>query len=346
MLRNTRSSSMGLLDGLQTLQGAPAPNVQASSSNPAAATSDPLGQFSSNARGLFGDFGAKLGDTFAPAVDNINETAKSSVTSLRRMMGDESIEDLEAPAQMSYSEELSSIFNLSMMQRIGLFAMCFGTGILLIGVSFTFLPMIVLVPHKFAGAFTMGNLLAILSTWLLVGPKAQLQSMFSPVRALASTVYLVSLFVTLFAAFFGGKLRYIIVLGALVCQVGSCTSFQYSFPYSSFLSFFLFFPPIISNIICSDACEMHSVLVCIILYPIRANDDISVNRACDWVKSSKSQFKIMINRRRRRSRGRSPFLKTQVQLFFKRTSHEQARPSVIHLPFFQLYCIYGVGNIC
>lgn len=227
---------MGLLDGLQTLQGAPMPNSQPSTyqpENPTTSTStDALSQFSAGARGMFGDISTKLGDTFAPAVDNMNETAKSSVTSIRRMMGDESVEDLEAPTQMTYTEELSSLFNLSWYQRIALFAMCFGTGVLLISLSFSFLPVIVLVPHKFAASFAMGNLLAIFSTCLLVGPRAQLQSMFSPVRAVASSIYLVSLFITLFAAFFGGKLRYIIVLVALVAQVAALCWYALSYiPY-------------------------------------------------------------------------------------------------------------------
>lgn len=215
---------MGLLDGLQSLQGAPPPNPQPlSTANPASSTSDPLAQFSAGARFMFGDLGSKLSETLSPAVDNINETAKSSVTSIRRMMTDEPLpEDVEAPPapqQMSISEEMSSMFNLTMFQRISLFAMCFGTGVLLIGLSFTFLPIIVLVPHKFAASFTMGNVLAIASTWILVGPRAQIQNMFHPVRAVASSVYLFSLVFTLFAAFFGGKFRYIMVLAALVAEV-------------------------------------------------------------------------------------------------------------------------------
>lgn len=229
MLRSSRSTSMGLLDGLQSLQGPPPPksqppahvHIQPSSSNVAASASDPVSQFSAGAKSFFTGFGSKLSDTFSPAVENINDTAKSSVTSLRRLMGDETVGDIEAPPQMSMSEEMSSMFNLTLFQRILLFAMCFATGIFLIGLSFTFLPIIVLAPHKFASAFTMGNILAILSTWILVGPRAQLQSMFNPVRAVASSVYLASLIFALLAAFFGGKLRYILVLITLVAEIAA-----------------------------------------------------------------------------------------------------------------------------
>lgn len=206
---------MGLLDGLSALEGPPPPPP---SSNPSSSVGGPdaLSQFSSGARGWFGD----LSQTLAPAMENVSETAKSGVTSIRRMMGDE--EDLEAAAQMSISEEMSSMFNLTMFQRILLFCMCFGTGVVLICMSFTFLPLIMLAPHKFTASFTLGNVLAIVSTWILVGPKAQLQSMFHPERAIASGIYVGSLLFALVAAFWGGTFRYVLVLVAMVAEIGAC----------------------------------------------------------------------------------------------------------------------------
>lgn len=212
MLRSSRSTSkMGLLDGVQSLQGAPAP------------TRDTMSKFSEGAKNSFGDFGNTLRD----GVDNIGEGMKSSVNSIRRFIGDETVDDVEAqaPVQQSLSEEMSSFFNLSMFQRIALFAMCFGVGVFMIFISFSFLPMIVFAPHKFAGAFTMGNVLAIISTWFLVGPKTQLQTMFHPARAVAAGVYVSSLAFVLFAAFFGGKLRYLLVLIGLVVEIVSRTLF-------------------------------------------------------------------------------------------------------------------------
>lgn len=218
MLRPARSSStMGLLDGLNSLQGAPPPQVQAPIDPGQQSSSDPISQFSNSARSVFGD----IGNTIAPSLENFNESAKTSVSSLRRFITDEP-DDLEAPAQMSLSEEMSTMFNLTLFQRVALFAMIFGTGVLMICMSFTFLPLIVIVPHKFAASFTLGNVLAIVSTWVLVGPRAQLQSMFHPLRAVAAGVYLFSLLFALVAAFFGGKLRYILVLVALVAEVASC----------------------------------------------------------------------------------------------------------------------------
>lgn len=59
------------------------------------------------------------------------------------------------------------MFNLSWVQRLTLFVMCFSAGAMMIGLSFMFLPMILLKPHKFAAAFTAGNLLAIMRYDLL-----------------------------------------------------------------------------------------------------------------------------------------------------------------------------------
>jgi hypothetical protein len=147
------------------------------------------------------------------------------------MIGDESVEDLEAPQQQTVSEEMGQLFNLTMFQRIALFAMTFCTGVVLVFISFSFLPLIVVVPHKFAASFSLGNILCICSTWILVGPRAQLQTMFHPVRAVAAAIYIGSLVFALLAAFFGGKLRYLIVLLALVVEIASRTSHASSYCY-------------------------------------------------------------------------------------------------------------------
>ncbi|KAI0560495.1 Vesicle transport protein SFT2 [Gracilaria domingensis] len=266
-LRPNRSTSqMGLLEGLNSLQGAPLPAP--STSNASNVSNDPLASFSASAKGLFSD----LSNTLAPSLETLNDTAKQSVTSVRRFISDEVPEDEEAPAQMTLSEEINTMFNLTMMQRIALFAMIFGTGVLLICMSFTFLPLIVVVPHKFAASFTLGNVLAIMSTWVLVGPKAQLQNMFNPVRAIASAVYLFSLVFTLFAAFFGGKLRYLLVIMAIVAEVASR-----KFAPSHGVPEMPFVPH--CDWRCTDSvlflpCANGSGLVCIKLYPVRETYDI------------------------------------------------------------------------
>jgi Got1/Sft2-like family len=197
---------MGLLEGLESLRGAPPPSR---------AGTDPLAAFGNGAQSFF----EKLGG----GVDALGDGVKDGVNSLRRIVTDEPADDLEAPAQQSVAAEMSQLFELTLFQRIALFGMCFATGIVLIFISFSFLPIIMLVPHKFVAAFTMGNVLAIVSTWFLVGPRAQLATLFHPIRAAAAAAYFGSLLFALFAAFFGGKLRYMFVLAALIAEVGSCT---------------------------------------------------------------------------------------------------------------------------
>lgn len=209
---------MGLLDGLSTLQGPPPASPSPSSSEA------PLSQVTTSARTLFTDLQTTLSNNLPP---QLTASAKNSTASIRTLFTPEP-PDLECPPeQQSLGDEFSSMLNLTLLQRLTLFAMIFGTGIFLIGLSFTFLPIIVLVPHKFAATFTMGNLLAISSTCILIGPKAQFQTMFHPARAAAAVAYLGALVAALLAAFFGGRLRYPLVLGALVVEILSCTSSNY-----------------------------------------------------------------------------------------------------------------------
>jgi Got1/Sft2-like family len=223
--RGGSTASMGLLDGLSMLQGAPPPR------------GDPLATFGNGARSLVGD----LSQSLSGGVDALGSNAKSASDSLRRMLGDESVNvDLEgggdAGGQQTMSEEMGALFNLSMMQRITLFAMCFTAGVVLILISLSFLPLILVLPHKFAAPFTMGNVLAIMSTWILVGPRAQLRTMFHPQRAGAATAYVASLVFVLFAAFFGGRLRYLLVIAALIVEIAALCWYSLSYiPYGRHL---------------------------------------------------------------------------------------------------------------
>lgn len=218
-VRSSSTSNMGLLDGLESLQGAPPPR------------GDPLSTFGTGAKSLVGDLQNSLSD----GMGSLNSNAKVGMDNFRRMIGDESVNvDLEsggsgALPQSSVADEMKGLFNLTWMQRLTLFAMSFCTGVVLILISFSFLPLIVVMPHKFAAAFSMGNVLAIVSTWILVGPRTQLQTMFHPARAAAAAAYVGSLVFALFAAFFGGKLRYLLVLASLVVEV--CALAWYALSY-------------------------------------------------------------------------------------------------------------------
>lgn len=55
-------------------------------------------------------------------------------------------------------------------------------------------------PRPFALYFTLGSLLSICSSFFLTGPWKQVKKMFSPVRAVATGMYLTTLALTLFVA--------------------------------------------------------------------------------------------------------------------------------------------------
>eukprot|EP00171_Calliarthron_tuberculosum_P018183 IDg18183t1 len=161
--RGRVKSKMGLLEGLKELEGAPLP-APATQQKGAASAADAVAA------------GAKS------VLDGLGQAGSH----VRRFLGDEEA----APAQpVTLSDEVNALCSLTWMQRMALFAMTFGAGVMMIMTSISFLPLLVIAPHKFAGAFTVGNVLAIVSTWLLVGPRAQLANMFQPGRALAASAY-------------------------------------------------------------------------------------------------------------------------------------------------------------
>ncbi|XP_020246507.1 vesicle transport protein SFT2B isoform X2 [Asparagus officinalis] len=76
-------------------------------------------------------------------------------------------------------------------------------------------------PIKFGVTFTFGNLLALGSTAFLIGPKRQVTMMLDPVRIYATAIYLASMIISLFCAFYVHNklltlLAIILEFGALV----------------------------------------------------------------------------------------------------------------------------------
>eukprot|EP00180_Rhodochaete_pulchella_P001796 Plantae.Rhodophyta-Rhodochaete_pulchella.ctg270.p1 GENE.Plantae.Rhodophyta-Rhodochaete_pulchella.ctg270~~Plantae.Rhodophyta-Rhodochaete_pulchella.ctg270.p1 ORF type:complete len:188 (-),score=21.28 Plantae.Rhodophyta-Rhodochaete_pulchella.ctg270:192-755(-) len=129
-------------------------------------------------------------------------------------------EDEESgPTQQGLGDEMDQMFHMTQTQRMVAFLMCFATGALMIAMAVSFVPIIAIKPMKFALSFTLGNLLALFSTMFLVGPKAQLQSMFHPVRSTAALAYIGAVLVTLHTAIYGGKLRYITVVVSVVIEM-------------------------------------------------------------------------------------------------------------------------------
>ena len=82
-------------------------------------------------------------------------------------------------------------------------------------------------PAPFAILYTLGNLIALGSTFFLWGPVSQLKNMFKPIRAGASIVYLVMLVVTLIVAFATS----IGVLVLVCCAIQFCAMVWYAASY-------------------------------------------------------------------------------------------------------------------
>ena len=112
--------------------------------------------------------------------------------SLRRLLGETS-----APEPL----HLRCLPDLSWDDRIMGFLGCFVIGLTVSLTSmFSFVDLIAGNPGPFAWKYSMGNILALFSSAFLVGPRTQVQKMSSPVRLVATLVYLSSVVMTLVAS--------------------------------------------------------------------------------------------------------------------------------------------------
>eukprot|EP01039_Chlorochromonas_danica_P007956 gene7955-8776_t len=76
-------------------------------------------------------------------------------------------------------------------------------------------------PEPFAIMYTIGNLLGLFSTCFLYGPLAQMKKMFASTRLIATIVYVLLMFLTLFFALYPHEIR-----GRLVLLI-LCIFFQF-----------------------------------------------------------------------------------------------------------------------
>jgi hypothetical protein len=97
----------------------------------------------------------------------------------------------------SFVDNLTEELSLSRTNRLIGFATCLAMGFFF---NFLAVSVFLVIPRKFAIAFTLGNIMSIGSTMFLMGPWAQMKKMCSPERAPATTVYFVSMFLTLYCA--------------------------------------------------------------------------------------------------------------------------------------------------
>ncbi|XP_002975940.2 protein transport protein SFT2 [Selaginella moellendorffii] len=86
-------------------------------------------------------------------------------------------------------------------KAITYFALLLGSGVFFLFISFTmFLPVIVLVPQKFASCFTIGCLLVMGSFFALKGPRAQFAHMISQERLPFTAAFVGSIVATIYAS--------------------------------------------------------------------------------------------------------------------------------------------------
>ncbi|KAJ8618740.1 hypothetical protein MRB53_014926 [Persea americana] len=136
---------------------------------------------------------------------------------MKILVGMDVDDEEEAVAESSLIDDFNRQCTLTMKQRLFGFATC-----LVAGLSCTLLSMLVFFnPIKFGITFTFGNLLALGSTAFLIGPKRQVTMMLDPVRIYATAIYIASMIIALFCAFYVHNklltlLAIILEFGALV----------------------------------------------------------------------------------------------------------------------------------
>mmetsp|Transcript_9077 Transcript_9077/g.12932 ORF Transcript_9077/g.12932 Transcript_9077/m.12932 type:complete len:202 (+) Transcript_9077:212-817(+) len=124
---------------------------------------------------------------------------------------------------------------LTFQQRVIGFFSCFALGYLITFTSFSyFIELMEGNPVPFVLVYTIGNILALLSSMFLCGPKRQLKNMFDEKRNMTSTVYLSCLGATLVVCFipFGTKLSVVkLLVLVLLLMAQFCASIWYSLSY-------------------------------------------------------------------------------------------------------------------
>ncbi len=85
------------------------------------------------------------------------------------------------------------------------FAIAFGCGVALIGLSFFFLPLVTLSPQKFCLLFTLGSLCILASFAFLQEPLSYVASMFSGQKLIFTCCYLGSIILSIYSSMVAKK---------------------------------------------------------------------------------------------------------------------------------------------
>ncbi|XP_023023006.1 uncharacterized protein [Leptinotarsa decemlineata] len=90
--------------------------------------------------------------------------------------------------------------SLSRFQRIVLFGLCLGMGLLCFSLSLMYIPVLLFKARKFSLLFTLGSTFFVLSFFFLFGPLAFLKGMFAKERLFLTMTYGGTLVATLYCA--------------------------------------------------------------------------------------------------------------------------------------------------
>ncbi|CAG9787024.1 unnamed protein product [Diatraea saccharalis] len=99
-----------------------------------------------------------------------------------------------------FQQTQKDYFTLSRTQRFIGFGACLGLGFLCFILSFIYIPVLLLQAKKFVLLFSLGSLFFIMSFSFLYGPWAHIKSLFSKERAIATSLYILTMIATLYCA--------------------------------------------------------------------------------------------------------------------------------------------------
>jgi hypothetical protein len=108
---------------------------------------------------------------------------------------------MQGEEEVADDPDCCKCLNLSFQQRVWGFGICFALGMVITVMS----SFLVVNPVKFAFPYSVGNVLSLLSTGFLVGPKRQLKYACAPTRVWAFVIYIGCIICTLVSALYFKK---------------------------------------------------------------------------------------------------------------------------------------------
>ncbi|KAL2612619.1 hypothetical protein R1flu_024311 [Riccia fluitans] len=137
------------------------------------------------------DLESAVPESFAPLLKTANETVMGAFNSVTNRVR-------ELPGSVS-----NVTTNMPSTKQIMYFGLLLAVGVFFVFLAFgLFLPVMALMPQKFAITFTLGCLFIMGSFFALKGPKAQFFHMVSKERLPFTCVFLASMFATVFVSMY------------------------------------------------------------------------------------------------------------------------------------------------